>query len=239
MVLQAQGHKAMILAAGLGTRLSPFTDNKPKALVEWEGVPLLERVILKLKSQGFTRIIVNIHHHAEMIIDYVSSKEQFGIQIEFSHEKEELLDTGGGIANASWFLKDESFLVYNVDVNSSIDLDALYRAHLSHGAIATLAVKERVTTRSLLMNRESILKGWRDNRSGETILVDPEKEEELFPIAFSATQVLDPEVFSLFPTEKRFPLMPFYLELARTRPVYLYRHDRDTWTDMGRLESYA
>ena len=134
---------------------------------------------------------------------------------------------------------DEPFLVFNVDVNSSIDLDAFYRAHSSHGAIATLAVKERLTTRSLLMNRDSLLKGWRDNRNGETILVDPQKEEELFPIAFSATQVLDPEVFSLFPRKKKFPLMPFYLELARTHPVYLYRHDRDTWTDMGKLESYA
>jgi NDP-sugar pyrophosphorylase family protein len=228
MVLQAQGHKAMIMAAGLGTRLMPMTEKKPKALVEWKGVPLLEHVILKLKSDGFTRIIINVHHHSEMIMEYVSSRKQFGIQIEFSHEIEELLDTGGGIANASWFLKDEPFLVYNVDVNSSIDLDALYRA---------LAVKERVTSRSLLMNREGFLKGWRDNRSGETILVD--QEEKLYPIAFSATQVLNPEIFSLFPAEKCFPLMPFYLELARTHPVYLHRHDRDTWTDMGKLESYA
>lgn len=238
MVLQARGHKAMILAAGLGTRLKPLTDLKPKALVEWEGVPLLERIILKLKSQGFTRIIINVHHHAEMIMEYVSSRKDYDIQIEFSHEKEELLDTGGGIARAAWFLKDDPFLVYNVDVNSSIDLDELYRAHLSHGAIATLAVKERVTSRSLLMNREGILRGWRDNRSGETILVDP-NEKGLIPIAFSATQVLDPEVISLFPAKKSFPLMPFYLELAKTHPIYLHRHDRDTWIDMGKLESYA
>jgi len=238
MVLQAHGHKAMILAAGLGTRLMPATENKPKALVELDGIPLLEHVILKLKSQGFTRIIINIHHYAEMIMEYVSSREKFGIQIEFSHEKEELLDTGGGIANASWFLNDEPFLVYNVDVNSNVDLEDLYRAHLSHGAIATLAVKERVTSRSLLMNREGFLRGWRDNRNGETIMVNPEMEE-LFPIAFSAIQVLDPKVFSLFPTQLSFPLMPFYLELAKSHSVYLHRHDRDTWTDMGKLESYA
>jgi len=128
--------------------------------------------------------------------------------------------------------------VYNVDVNSDLDVDALYRAHLSHGAIATLAVKERVTSRSLLMNQEGLLKGWRDNRSGETILVDPARED-LIPIAFSAVQVLDPEVFSHFPRQKKFPLMPFYLELARTHPIFLYRHDRDSWTDMGKLESFA
>ncbi len=238
MVLQTEGHKAMILAAGLGSRLLPLTSDRPKALVEWEGVPLLEHVILKLKSAGFTRIIINVHHHAERIMDFVHKRAAFGIQIEFSHEKEELLDTGGGIARASWFLKDQPFLVYNVDVNSSIQLDDLYSAHLEHGAVATLAVKERVTSRSLLMNREGLLRGWRDNRSGETILVGRE-DENLTPIAFSAVQVLDPEIFSLFPPDKVFPLMPFYLELARTRPVYLHRHDRDTWTDMGKLESYA
>jgi NDP-sugar pyrophosphorylase family protein len=135
-------------------------------------------------------------------------------------------------------LKDESFLVYNVDVNSSIDLQELYKAHQSHGAIATLAVKERVTSRSLLMNQQGYLRGWRDNRNGNTILVDP-NEVGLISIAFSATQVLDPEVFSLFPAKKSFPLMPFYLELAKTHPIYLHRHDRDTWIDMGKLESYA
>jgi NDP-sugar pyrophosphorylase family protein len=238
MVLQTQEYKAMILAAGLGSRLKSLTKHKPKALLEWEGIPLLEHVILKLKSQGFTRIIINVHHYAEMIMDFVRSREQFGIQIEFSHEKEELLDTGGGIAYASWFLKDEPFLVYNVDVNSSIDLDELYKAHLNRGAIATLAVKERVTSRSLLMNRKGFLKGWRDNRSGETILVDP-VEEDLLPIAFSAVHVMNPEVFSLFPKKKIFPLMPFFLELAKTHPIYLHRHDRDTWTDMGKLESYV
>jgi len=238
MVLQAQENKAMILAAGIGSRLGKLTENRPKALVEWEGRPLLEHVILKLKSQGFTSIIINVHHYAEMIIDFVKRKDHFGIEIEFSHEKEELLDTGGGIAKASWFLKNQPFLVFNVDVNSSINVDELYRTHLSKGAIATLAVKERVTTRSLLMNREGFLKGWRDNRSGETILVDSH-EEELFPIAFSAVHVMNPEVFALFPRKKIFPLTPFYLELAKTHPVYLHRHDRDSWTDMGRLESYV
>ncbi len=236
--MQTEGIKAMILAAGMGTRLKPLTDHKPKALVEWEGVPLLEHVILKLKSQGCTRIIINVHHHAEMIIEYVKSREYFGIQLEFSHEKEKLLDNGGGIAHASWFLRDEPFLVYNVDVNCSIDLGALYKAHFEGGAMATLAVKERVTSRSLLMNREGFLKGWRDNRSGETILTDQDSEE-LYPIAFSAIHVMNPEVFDLFPKEEIFPLMPFYLELAKTHPIRLYRHDRDTWADMGKLESYV
>ena len=238
MVLQAKENKAIILAAGLGARLKPLTDHKPKALLEWEGKPLLEHVIVKLKSSGFTSIIINVHHHASMIMDFVKQKQSFGIGIEFSHEKDELLDTGGGIANASWFFGSESFLVYNVDILSDIDLRAMYHDHLKRGAMATLAVKERVTTRSLLMNKESMLKGWRDNRSGETILIGP-SADGLVPIAFSAIHIMDPKVFSLFPKEKRFPLMPFYLDLAKTHPVNLYRHDRDSWADMGKLESFT
>jgi len=238
MVLQAEKNKAIILAAGIGSRLGKMTENRPKALVEWEGKPLLEHVILKLKSQGFTSIIINVHHYAEKIMDFVKQQDHFGIEVVFSHEKEELLDTGGGIANAAWFLKDQPFLVYNVDVNSSINVAELYKAHLKSGAMATLAVKERVTTRSLLMNRHGFLRGWRDNRSGETILVDP-MEKDLVPIAFSAVHVMNPDVFSLFPKKLIFPLTPFYLELAKTHPIFLHRHDRDTWTDMGRLESYV
>ena len=233
MVLRSGGNRAMILAAGLGTRLRPLTDHKPKALLEWNGVPMLEHVILKLKEYGFTQIIINVHHFSEMIIDFVKQKEQFGIRIEFSQELDEPLDTGGGIAHASWFFGNEPFLVYNVDIMSNIDLGKLYEAHISSRAIATLAVKERVTTRSLLMSSDGLLKGWRDNRNGETIMVG-ESKEELIPIAFSAIHVMDPAVFNFFPAEKRFSIMPFYLDLARTRPVNLYRHEGDTWIDMGK-----
>jgi len=238
MVLQAQENKAMILAAGLGSRLKKLTEHKPKALLEWEGRPLLEHVILKLKSNGFTSIIINVHHYADMIIDFVKQKDQFGIEIAFSYEKEELLDTGGGIANASWFFGEKPFLVYNVDIVSNIDLRVMYLEHLKSGAIATLAVKERVTTRSLLMDKEGFLKGWRDNRTGETILTGS-SAEELTPIAFSAIHIMDSKVLEHFPEEKKFPLMPFYLDLAKNHPVRLYRHDRDSWTDMGKLESYT
>lgn len=238
MDLQTQGNKAMILAAGLGTRLGELTAGRPKALVEWEGVPILERVIRKLISQGFNEVVINVHHFAEMIMDFVTKNRQFGIRIEFSHEKEALLDTGGGIARASGFLREEPFLVHNVDIHSDIDLRKLYKAHLENGSIATLAVKERVTSRSLLMDSEGLLKGWRDNQTGETILMD-KKEKALIPIAFSAIYVLNPEIFDLFPKEERFPIMPFFLELARTRDIRLYRHDRDEWMDLGKMESYS
>ncbi|MEJ2596486.1 MAG: nucleotidyltransferase family protein [bacterium] len=212
MVLQAEKNKAIVLAAGLGTRLKPLTDHKPKALLEWKGRPLLEHVVLKLISHGFNSIIINVHHFAAMIMDFVRERDYFGIEIEFSHERDELLDTGGGIAHASWFFDKDPFLVYNVDIMSDIDLSAMYQHHLKKEAIATLAVKERVTSRSLLMNREGTLKGWRDNRTGKTILCDP-SAAGLIPIAFSAIHIMDPEIFTHFPEKKRFPLMPFYLEL--------------------------
>ncbi len=238
MVLQTRGNKAMILAAGLGTRLGPLTDQKPKALVEWQGAALIDHVILKLKESGFTEIIINLHHHAELIMKHVAKMDNFGIRIEFSHEKEELLDTGGGIARAAWFFDERPFLVYNVDILCNIDLKAMMEAHSNSGAIATMAVKERVTSRSLLMNEEGFLKGWRDNRSGETILADG-SDAGLRPIAFSAIHVMDPAIFKLFPPEKCFPIMPFYLELARTEAIFMYRHDSDQWMDMGKLESYS
>jgi len=238
MVFQTKGNKALILAAGLGARMKPMTDDKPKALVEWNGVPMLEHIILKLKKQGFTEIIINVHHFADMIVDFVKKQDHFGIRVEFSHERDEPLDTGGGISHASWFFGDEPILVHNVDIMSNIDLAQLYNVHVRSNAIATLAVKDRVTSRSLLMNQDGLLKGWRDNRSGETILVDS-NEKNLIPIAFSAIHVMDPAILGLFPDEKRFPITPFYLELAKTRPINLYRHDQDEWTDMGRLESYT
>lgn len=238
MVLQTGGDKAIILAAGLGSRLMPYTGHKPKALMEWQGKALIDHVILKLKESGFTDIIINLHHYAEMIMEHVREKDYYGIRVEFSHEKKELLDTGGGIANAAWFFDDRPFLVYNVDILSSIDLKALMIAHRERGAIATMAVKERVTSRCLLMNEAGFLKGWRDNRSGETVFVDG-TEAGLLPISFSAIHVMNPEVFKLFPPRKRFPIMPFYLELARTESIFLYRHDRDEWMDMGKLESYS
>ena len=216
MVLQASGNRAMILAAGLGTRMQPVTNDKPKALVEWEGVPMLEHIIVKLKSQGFDHIIINVHHFAQMIIDYVNQKNQFGVQIEFSHEVDEPLDTGGGVAHASWFFDQKPFLVHNVDIMSNIDLRRLYDAHIQSNAIATIAVKDRETSRSLLMNHQNLLKGWRDNRTGETLLVD-EDNQELLPIAFSCVHVMNPEIFDYFPAEKKFSITPFYLDLARQR----------------------
>jgi len=237
-MLQTRGNKAMILAAGLGTRLRPWTDRKPKALMEWEGVTLLEHVIGKLREGGFDEIIINVHHFAESIIDFVESRDRFGIRIEFSDERDQLLGTGGGIKKASWFFGSEPFLVYNVDIHSSIDLRKMVRSHMERRSLVTLAVKDRETSRSLLMDKEGALMGWRDNRTGDTVM-GRNRTEPLIPVAFSGIQVIDPAIFRLFPPQMRFSLIPFYLDLAENQPVLLYRHDQDEWIDMGKKESYG
>src|ERR1035437_9615569 len=136
--------KAMIFAAGLGTRLKPVTDNLPKALVPIAGKPLLEWVILKLKAAGFDEIIVNVHHFPNQIIDFLKGNDNFGIRIEISDESDSLLDTGGGIRNAAWFFDDgKPFLIHNVDILSNVDLKALYHQHLRTNSLATLVVSKR------------------------------------------------------------------------------------------------
>ena len=160
--------KAMIFAAGLGTRLKPLTDNTPKALLPIRGKPMLEHVILQLKNAGFDQIAINIHHLGDQIIDFLAANNNFGIQIYISDERDYLLDTGGGIKHAAPFLQgDEPFLIHNVDIISNIDLRALYNHHLETNPLATLLVSKRKTSRYLLFNKENKLCGWRNRETGE------------------------------------------------------------------------
>ena len=188
--------KAMILAAGLGTRLRPLTNDRPKALVEINGRTLLEITISRLRTFGVTEIIVNVHHHAEMILDYVKSKKNFGLRIEISHE-EVLLDTGGGLKKAAWFFqensahpdsmqRDEPFLLHNVDVVSSIDVAAMLEFHKAHSALATLAVQHRETSRYLLFNNQLQLAGRRSDGKDDVIPGLPGHAGEARNLCFAA-----------------------------------------------------
>ena len=160
--------KALIFAAGLGTRLKPLTDTMPKALVPIDGKPLLEHVILKLKAAGFNQIIVNVHHFPDQIIDFLKSKNNFDLRIEVSDERDKLLDTGGGVKKAKWFFDDgKPFLVHNVDILSNIDLQSLYQQHLETSPLATLVVSEHDTFRYFLFDKEARLKGWINEKTGE------------------------------------------------------------------------
>jgi NDP-sugar pyrophosphorylase family protein len=164
--------KSMILAAGLGTRLRPLTDSRPKALVELNGRTLLEITLTRLQTFGVTEAIINVHHHAQMVVDYLQSKNNFGMRLEISREDDQLLDTGGGLKRATWFfqenstgpgsrINDDPFVLHNVDVLSNIDLAAMLQFHKDHQALATLAVQSRPSSRQLLFNDQLQLSGRR------------------------------------------------------------------------------
>ena len=230
--------KALIFAAGLGTRLKPLTDTLPKALLPIAGKPLLEHVILKLKAAGFDEIIVNVHHFPEQIIDFLTSKRNFDIRIEVSDERNLLLDTGGGIQNVKWFFDDgKPFLVHNVDILSNLDLKVLYDVHLKTNPLATLVVSERKTFRYLMFNDENRLCGWINEKTGETKPVGFKMVRGLNKLAFSGIQVLSPLVFDLMDGhEKKFPIMDFYLKNATTQIINGYIPSDFNMMDVGKLD---
>ena len=230
--------KAMVLAAGLGTRLRPYTDNKPKALVEVGGVPMLELVLKKLIRYGFTEVIINVHHFADQIIDFLEANKNFGASVSISDETEQLLETGGGLVKAKWFFDDgKPFLIHNIDILSNIDLSVLYNYHLANNALATLAVKKRDTSRSFLVNRNDELCGWTNHSTGE-VIVSRDSMENSEPIAFSAIHVMNPEIFGYITETGKFSITNTYLRLAKDHTIKVYRHDADFWLDMGKAENF-
>ena len=229
--------KAMIFAAGKGTRLGELTNDKPKALIRIHNVTVLENAIRTLTKYGFSEIIVNVHHFGDQVISFLEDKKRSGLKIEISDEREELLDTGGGLKKASWFLDGaEPFLLYNVDVLTDLDLSLLYESHIRSGALATLAVRHRKTARYLMIDKQKKLFGWKNIETGEQILAGSvSKEHEL--MAFSGIQVVSPEIFQVLPDETAFPIISTYLDLARTHDIYTFEHDDSKWLDIGRPES--
>jgi NDP-sugar pyrophosphorylase family protein len=226
--------RALIFAAGLGTRLRPITDSIPKALVPIQGHPLLEIAILRLKAAGCRDIIVNIHHFGEQIIEFLQRKDHFGLNIQISDERELLLDTGGGLKKAAWFLQDAPFLVMNADVVSNLDLQKLYNTHLQSGALATLAVRQRESSRYFLFNPDGQLCGWRNEKTGETRL--PRDEPDLQPWCFSGIHAISPRIFDFFPVEiSVFSIIDTYLEAVASEQILAYPHNEDIWMDVGKI----
>jgi NDP-sugar pyrophosphorylase family protein len=229
--------KAMIFAAGMGTRLKPLTNSIPKALVKINNTPLIELLINKLKNNGFNEIIINVHHHAEQIIDFLWKNNNFGIRIEVSDESSQLLDTGGGLKKASWFFDDnKAFLIHNVDVLSSIDILELYNCHLRSGSLTTLAVKKRETSRYFLFDEEKRLCGWQDLKN-ELRTISVEYSEPLTPYAFSGIHVVNPEIFRLIKEEGGFSMTKVYLRLAKEHRIEAYDHSNSSWIDLGTVEN--
>lgn len=234
--------KAMIFAAGLGTRLKPLTDTMPKALVPVAGKPLLWHTIRKLKATGFDEIIINVHHFAEQIIDYIKANNGFDIRIEFSDETRALLDTGGGVKKASWFFDDEKpFLIHNVDILSDIDLQDLYRFHTSGNSAATLVVSERETSRYLLFDENNHLKGWINEKTGETKSPFPDFNSDRYKkLAFSGIHVLNPSILGHmqdFP--EKFSIIDFYLSVCKRERVTAFIPKDLQLIDVGKPDSLS
>jgi len=232
--------KAMILAAGLGTRLRPLTNDRPKALVEVAGRTLLEITIARLREFGVREIIVNVHHFAGMVAEYLREKNNFGVRIEISQE-DILLDTGGGLKKAAWFFGEEGpaaapFLLHNVDVISSIDLEGLVGFHMQNQALATLAVQQRESSRYLLIDEQMRLCGRRLVKEQKTELVGPPRQLE--EVAFSGIQVISPRLLKMMSEEGAFSIIQSYLRLAGAgEKIVAYRADGNYWRDLGRPES--
>ncbi|NLJ06809.1 MAG: nucleotidyltransferase family protein [Sphingobacteriales bacterium] len=226
--------KAMILAAGKGTRLKPFTDTMPKALFPLNGTPILEIVIQRLIKYGFKDIIINVHHFAEKIEEFLQINNNFDINITFSHE-ENLLETGGGLKKASWFFeKSGYFLVHNVDIISDLNLEEFFTYSVENQSIATLAVSERDSSRYFLFDSEMNLKGWRNTKTGETIIYE---NSALRPYAFSGIQVLSDSIFQFFPEKDVFSLTELYLTVCGRQQVRGYLHSAGNWMDVGKTVS--
>jgi NDP-sugar pyrophosphorylase family protein len=228
--------KAMIFAAGLGTRLQNETLTKPKALVEIGGKPLLQHAIEKLKSEGISEIVVNVHHFAELVISFIKEND-FGIPIYISDETSKLLDTGGGLKKAACYFNDnEPVLVYNVDILSNLNLQLLLEEHLKSGALVTLAVRNRETQRYYKFDSEMNMVGWINKKTGETKISKPEHFEKATEMAYSGIHVINPEIFSMMPETDRFSVTDFYLELAKTQKIMGFYDNSDLWMDVGKPE---
>ncbi|HEY2473075.1 MAG TPA: nucleotidyltransferase family protein [Terracidiphilus sp.] len=229
----------MILAAGLGTRLRPLTNDRPKALVEVAGRTLLELTLARLRCFGISDVIINTHHFAEMVEEYLAAHKNFGMHIEVSHE-DVLLDTGGGLKRAQHFFagSDEPFLVHNVDVLSMIDFGSMLRFHLEKSALATLAIQDRPTSRYLLFDRNRQLCGRRAGLTGIPEFVCPCEDYEAR--AFCGVHVFSPRIFSAIKDEGVFSIIPSYLELAAGRErIFGFPSDGYYWRDLGKPRHIA
>jgi NDP-sugar pyrophosphorylase family protein len=236
--------KAMVLAAGLGTRLRPLTDSRPKALVEVAGKTLLELTLTRLRDVGVREVIINVHHFADMIVDYLQAKSNFDMRIEISRE-EMLLDTGGGLKKASWFFleeedvaRDEPFILHNVDVISTVDLRRMLHYHNENHALATLAVQARDSSRLLLFDDQLQLCGRRKAPDHPDEIVC--QSSPLQSLAFTGLHIISPRLLPMIREQGVFSIIDSYLTLAAAgQKMIAFRTDQYYWRDLGRLEDLA
>lgn len=226
----------MIFAAGLGTRLKPWTDHHPKALLSVNGKPLLQRNIEYLKAFGITNIIINVHHFAGQVIDFLNDHDYFNCNITVSHEQEEPLETGGGLKKAAGFLQNANpFFVMNADILTDLNINAMLRFHRQRQPLVTLAVTGRKASRVFLFTGKDQLCGWRNNASGrERISIGG---QENIPRAFSGVHIIDPAIFALIVEEGKFSLIDLYLRLSAHHAILGYDHSGDILIDVGKPDA--
>jgi NDP-sugar pyrophosphorylase family protein len=233
--------KAMILAAGLGTRLRPLTNDRPKALVEVAGHTLLEITIARLKQYGVREVIINVHHFAGMMVDYLKTKNNFGLRVEIS-EEDTLLDTGGGLKKAAWFFlqggSTAPFILHNVDVISTIDLGRMLEFHQQSHGLATLAVQKRDTSRYLLFDEQMRLCGRRVVKEQKVEMARSVQQPK--ELAFTGIHVISPRLLEMLSEEGVFSIVESYLRLAgQGEKILGYRAEGDYWRDLGKQENIA
>jgi NDP-sugar pyrophosphorylase family protein len=232
--------KAMVLAAGLGTRLRPLTEDCPKALVEIAGRTMLEITLTRLRSFGIHDVIINVHHFSDLVLQYLKFHDNFGMRIAVS-EEQVLLDTGGGLKKAAYFLTESSnlaepFILHNVDVISTIDLARMVRFHGENQALATLAVQDRETSRYLLFDEQLQLCGRRAGREKEPELVRSSPHTQ--PLAFSGIHVISPRLLEMLTEEGVFSIVTSYLRLAGLgEKILAFQADEYYWRDLGKPEN--
>lgn len=227
--------KALIFAAGKGTRLKPFTDHHPKALVMVNEVPLLERNIRFLQSFGINDFVINIHHFGDQIVNFLKKRDNFGAKIEISDERNELLETGGGLVFARKFLDfQEDFLIMNADILTDMNVAKFVKYHQEKKDFATLAVSDRNSSRKLLFNPEMILRGWLNVQTGEQRLAEFNKGFKA--LAFSGIHCINPEIFNKIKRTGKFSIMEEYLDLMHSEQIHGYEH-QGILIDVGRPES--
>lgn len=225
----------MIFAAGLGTRLKPFTENHPKALALVNGKPLLQRNIEYLRAAGINEIVINVHHFADQIMVFLEENNYFGIEITISDETDQVLETGGGLVKAKANF-DEDFLVMNVDILTDLNLTELIKSHQENNVLVTLAVSDRNSSRKLYFNEQNELKGWRNLKTEEEIKA-VNSLDNLRNLAFSGIHVIHPNLFDKITEKGKFSIMKVYMDLMKTESILGFDHSGGVLIDVGRPES--
>ena len=226
--------KGMILAAGLGSRLKPWTDQHPKALAVVNGKSLLQRNIEYFQQYGITEVIVNVHHFADQIIRAIQENNGWGSTITISDETDAVLETGGGLQKAGWYFTDD-FVLMNVDILTNLNLHAMMQQHQQDQSLATLAVSDRVSSRYFLFNADRLLSGWKNINTGEEKIM--RKNEILVPKAFSGIHIIHPDLLTLMPQKGKFSMVDVYLSLCAEHPVRYFDHTHTKFIDVGKPES--